>query len=51
MKLFGLIFISAAMGLATSIFLYKMFKIDVSPFFTGLFFNAIGYYVFKNRLY
>jgi len=50
MRLFSLIFISAAMGLATSILLYKIYKIDISPFFTGLFFNAIGYYLLRKKL-
>jgi hypothetical protein len=50
MKLFSLVFISAALGLTTSILLYKVYKIDISPLFTGLFFNAIGYQLFKTKL-
>jgi len=50
MKLFSLIFISAALGLTVSILLFKLWKIDISPFFTGLFFNAIGYQLFKTKL-
>ena len=50
MKLFSLIFISAALGLAISILLYKLFKIDVPPFFTGLSINAIGYYILRKKV-
>jgi hypothetical protein len=50
MKLFGLIFISAALGLTVSILLFKLWKIDISPFFTGLSINAIGYYILRKKL-
>jgi len=50
MKLFSLIFISAALGLTISILLFKLWKIDISPFFTGLAINAIGYYIFRKQL-
>ncbi len=50
MKLFSLIFISAALGLTVSILLFKLWKIDISPFFTGLSINAIGYYILRKKL-
>jgi len=50
MKLFSLIFISAALGLITSILLYELFKINFPPLFIGLSINAIGYYIFKDKL-
>jgi len=50
MRLFSLIFISAALGLAISIFLYKVYNINIPPLFTGLTINAIGYYILKNKL-
>ena len=50
MKLFSLIFISAALGLTISILLFKLWKIDIQPLFIGLVINAIGYYTFRNKL-
>jgi len=50
MRLFSLIFVSAALGLAISIFLYKVYNINIPPLFTGLTINAIGYYILKNKL-
>jgi hypothetical protein len=50
MRLFSLIFVSAALGLAISMFLYKVYNINVPPLFTGLTINAIGYYILKNKL-
>jgi hypothetical protein len=50
MRLFSLVFISAALGLAISIFLYKVYNINIPPLFTGLTINAIGYYILKNKL-
>ena len=49
MILFSLIFISAALGLTTSILLYKFYNLDISPLFTGLTFNAIGYYFMEDE--
>ncbi len=50
MRLFSLIFVSAALGLAISMFLYKVYNINIPPLFTGLTINAIGYYILKNKL-
>ena len=50
MRLFSLVFISAALGLAISIFLYKIYNINIPPLFTGLAINAIGYYILRNKL-
>jgi hypothetical protein len=50
MRLFSLVFVSAALGLAISIFLYKVYNINIPPLFTGLTINAIGYYILKNKL-
>jgi len=50
MRLFTLVFVSAALGLAISIFLYKVYNINIPPLFTGLTINAIGYYILKNKL-
>jgi len=50
MRLFSLVFISAALGLAISIFLYKVYNINIPPLFTGLTINAIGYYILRNKL-
>lgn len=50
MKLFSLIFISAALGLTTSVILYKVFGIDFPPLFIGLSINAIGYYIFRKSI-
>jgi hypothetical protein len=50
MKLFILIFVSAALGLTTSILMYKMFNIDFPPLFIGLSINAIGYYIFRKKI-
>ena len=50
MKLFLLIFISAALGLTTSVLLYKIYNIDISPLFIGLPINAIGYYIFRKSI-
>jgi hypothetical protein len=50
MKLFLLVFISAALGLTISILLYKYLLVNVSPLITGLSINAIGYYFLKNKL-
>jgi hypothetical protein len=50
MKLFSLIFISAALGLTISILLFKLWKIDIQPLFIGLAINCIGYYIFRKEL-
>jgi hypothetical protein len=50
MRLFSLVFVSAALGLAISMFLYKVYNINIPPLFTGLTINAIGYYILKNKL-
>ena len=50
MKLFSLIFISAALGLITSILLYELFNINFPPLFIGLSINAIGYYIFRKSI-
>ena len=50
MKLFSLIFISAALGLTISILLFKVWKIDIQPLFIGLVINCIGYYIFRKTL-
>jgi hypothetical protein len=50
MRLFTLVFVSAALGLAISIFLYKVYNINIPPLFTGLAINATGYYILKNKL-
>lgn len=49
MKLFLLIFISATLGLIISISLYKFYMVDVSPLFFGLFINAIGLYILRDK--
>lgn len=50
MRLFSLIFVSAVLGLAISMFLYKVYNINIPPLFTGLTINAIGYYILRNKL-
>ena len=50
MKLYILIFGSAALGLTISILLYRYLVVDVSPLITGLSINAIGYYFLKKKL-
>ena len=50
MKLFSLIFISAVLGLAISILLFKLWKIEIQPLFIGLVINCIGYYIFRKQL-
>jgi len=50
MKLFSLVFISAALGLTISILLFKLWKIDIQPLFIGLVINIIGYYIFRKQL-
>ena len=50
MKLFGLVFISAVLGLAISILLFKIWNINIQPLFIGLFINCIGYYIFRKQL-
>lgn len=49
MKLFLLLFISAALGLTISISLYKFYMIDISPLFFGLFVSAILLYAFRDK--
>jgi hypothetical protein len=50
MRIFILIIVSAALGLAASIFLYKTYNVNVPPLFTGLSITAIGYMLFNKWL-
>lgn len=50
MKTAILLITSLILGFLLSVFLYKVYHIDVPPIFTGGLFTAIGYFVFKKQL-
>lgn len=50
MKFIVLLFISLILGFITSVYLTIEHKIDIPPFITGMFYSAIGYFIFRNSL-
>jgi uncharacterized membrane protein YjjP (DUF1212 family) len=50
MKLVILLFTSLILGFILSVFLTKVYNINIPPFITGGLITAIGYFIFKNSL-
>ncbi len=50
MKTAILLIISLVLGFLLSVFLIKIYNVDVPPIFTSGIITAIGYFVFKDKL-